>query len=170
MRIEVPIERLHELFSYDPATGIITNRKHRLKTFIGKEAGWITPKGYRSINVGRRGIRAHRIAFAMTFGRWPSGEIDHINGVRGDNRICNLREATSAENCRNAKTRRDNSSGLKGVHKHPLSGRWGARITVNKKTRNLGYFDTANEASEAYRNAADLHFGEFANHGGQSNA
>lgn len=103
---------------------------------------------------------AHRIAWAIHYGYWPENDIDHINRDRSDNSLSNLREATRSENCGNASAKSTNKSGFKGVH---LShGKWIASITVCGVTTKLGYYETPEEAHEAYGRAADKHFGQFA--------
>jgi hypothetical protein len=95
-------------------------------------------------------------------GAWPPNDVDHINGVRDDNRWTNLRLATRAENLRNMKAK-TNKTGLKGVYLN--AGRYTARIRHNYTSHYLGRFDTPEEAHAAYRKAADALHGEFANPG-----
>jgi len=104
-------------------------------------------------------------------------QVDHINGIKDDNRRENLRVATNGQNRANSKLNDNNKSGLKGVHlrkkptiknrkkkprKDRMGDRWAAQINVNGKKLHLGYFDTKEEAHAAYREAARKHFGEFA--------
>lgn len=88
--------------------------------------------------------------------------IDHINGNPGDSRIENLREATPSQNQQNKKVNCTNVSGFKGAVYHPQKMKWQGRIHINKKKVSLGYFNTAEEAHEAYKKAAIDLFGEFA--------
>lgn len=110
------------------------------------------------INGKRVGVKMHRMAINAP----PGVHVDHINGNKLDNRKSNLRLASRAENNRNATKRYNNRSGYKGVNYHPPSKKWQARITVNKKTKSLGLFLTAEDAALAYNNAALKFFGEFA--------
>ena len=87
---------------------------------------------------------------------------DHINGDKIDNRRCNLRPATDAENHRNRPLRADNSSGFKGVRRRSDCNRWVAEISVGGRYLYLGLFESAVEAARAYNAAAVLHYGEFA--------
>ena len=104
----------------------------------------------------------HRLILERVLNRpLVTGEfVDHINGDGLDNRRSNLRLATKADNCRNAKLRKDNKAGLKGVSLD--NGRWRARIRVNTKEIYLGSYSTKEAAHEAYKVAAKLYFGEFA--------
>lgn len=83
--------------------------------FAGNEAGYIMRTGYRLIEIADRPYLAHRLAWVIVHGYWPTEHIDHINGIRADNRQANLREATQANNGWNQKKHDDGSSGYKGV-------------------------------------------------------
>lgn len=150
--------RLHELFDYDPATGVLrwkvpTNTRVK----AGDEAGTITGKGYRRIMVDGRLYLAHRLAWLCTHGVWPTNDLDHINGRRADNRISNLREATRSENLQNRRHAQSGSrSGLLGASWHGHKGRWRAEIRYNGKRVFLGHFDTAEEAHAAYLQAKEI--------------
>ena len=102
---------------------------------------------------------AHRLAWFMTFGYWPE-HIDHINGVRDDNRLCNLRECTKMQNAANRCQRKDSKQPAKGIYHHK-SGGWVASIQVRKDRRYIGYFKTEQEARLAYQDAAVEGFAEF---------
>lgn len=146
---------------YDPETGKFFwlhnfENANLDARFTGKEAGRITVSGYRVIKIEGRAFHSSRLAWLYVHGRWPSDRIDHINGIRTDNRINNLRECTHAENCRNRKAI---GRGMKGVQKQ--CKRWAARIKLDGKLIHLGTFDTEIEAHEAYCVAARKHFGEF---------
>lgn len=93
----------------------------------------------------------------------PAGMIvDHINGDPLDNRRSNLRICTLADNAHNSKTPKNNTSGFKGVYFYKARGKYTARIMAARKSYNLGYFNTALEASAAYQAAAKIYHGEFA--------
>lgn len=150
-------ERAKEALSYDPETGEFRwAAKIARKVVVGKIAGTNGGHGYRQIRVDGRIYKAHRIAWLLTTGRWPADEVDHINGVRTDNRIANLREATSGQNKQNLAKRGDNTSGFPGVAYHRNG--WQAQLNVNGKYRYIGRYDTPEQAAAAYAKAkAELH-------------
>ena len=156
------LETMREYLDYDPQTGIFTWKKN-LKGPVkkGMKAGAKHSRGYISIGFNGESYLAHRLAWAFAHNDISQDmQIDHINGNRQDNRISNLRLASHEDNCRNSKPRKHNKSGIKGVRKE--NSRWAARIRVNKKEIWLGTFNTADEASQAYQDAAQKYFGVFA--------
>lgn len=151
-------ERLKELMRYDAGTGDLIRVVKMKQVEAGGIAGWVENNGYRRVCIDGRRYLAHRVAWLYVHGKWPEHEIDHINGVRDDNRIANLRSATHAENAQNRGKRPDNSSGLQGVSWHVWHKKWAANIRVHQKLRHLGYFDTPEAAHAAYLAAkAELH-------------
>lgn len=168
MKPDLTAEYLREWFAYDPASGVIFWRKKpRRNTRVGTAAGCARDfNGVRYIGVILKGrnILAHRIAFAVMTGRMPTGEIDHISGNGTDNRWSNLREVSHAENLRNQRMCRNNSSGCMGVSFHKKSAKWRARISFSEGELHLGLFDTKDEAI-ACRKAAEARFDFHANHG-----
>jgi hypothetical protein len=154
--------RARALLSYDPETGEFRWRLGRPKAKAGALAGTVNLAGYRVIGVDGRLYLAHRLAWLIERGKWPAHEIDHENGTRSDNRWCNLRPATHAENWRNRPRQSNNRSGYKGVYWHPQSGKWTARIKAGSVDRSLGLFESKEDAARAYaRSAKELH-GKFA--------
>src|SRR5258708_7105044 len=116
-------ERLRTLLNYDSATGEWRWGIKRQRIRVGEIAGTVKPDGYRKIWVDGRIYPAGRLAWFYTHGYWPPYEIDHINGIRDDNRLKNLRLATKEENLANRRTIR---TGLKGVSVH--KNKWQAEI------------------------------------------
>lgn len=163
---ELSADRARELLSYDPATGVIVWRVNRGGTARTNEpAGAIDRQGYAHIKIDGRDYFAHRIAWLLTTGAWPLAQIDHINGLKADNRLSNLREASQAENMRNRPMYRNNETGFKGVTFNKRDGRWQARIKRDGKLIHLGQFKSPEDASAAYaEEAAKLH-GEFVHSG-----
>ncbi len=155
-------ERLDELMSYDPETGHFIRRVttgNRAKA--GAIAGTAVGNGYRMIWIDGNSYSAHRLAFLAMVGSVPPADIDHVNGVRTDNRWANLRPATRSENMRNVDRRSDNTSGATGVvWKGPLR-KWQAQLVVDRKHHHLGYFVEFEDAVAARRAAEIKYFGEF---------
>lgn len=131
--------------------------------FSGKE-GFTTPdsKGYMCGKLLHCSAKAHFVVFAIAYGKWPDGIIDHINGIPFDNRPENLRDVGALENSRNAKRRSDNKSGVTGVHFD--DGVWVARIRVNRVGIHIGQFKDYDRAVAA-RQKAERDFGFHPNHG-----
>lgn len=168
---EISVAVLHERLVYNPETGVLYWRcrpvlDHKTRRWnaqhAGNAAGNTQVDGYIRLAIDRVKFPAHRVVWAMVTGSWPSVVIDHINGNTSDNRFCNLREATVAQNCWNQKISTANISGFKGVEFHSRTGRWRARIAANGQRLFLGYFDSPELASRAYIAAASSIHGEFA--------
>lgn len=145
---------LKSKLSYDPETGIfnwIGKPSKRLPA--GAKAG-SKVNGYIRIHMGGKLYGAHRLAWLYMTGEHPKHQIDHINGNGLDNRIANLREATSFENAQNIrKPQTNNSHGNLGITHDKLKNLWRARISVNGTRIYLGKFKTPEEATEAYMTA-----------------
>lgn len=156
MRRAELLKNLRDLACYDPETGLFTWRAkldYRGKPWArnGKPMGCIDPMGYVMLSVANTHIRGHQAAWAMSYGKWPEGEIDHINGNRADNRIANLRDVTRSVNTQNQRRARSTSrTGLLGAHWSAVSRKYTAQISRNGVTRHLGLFATAEEAHAAY--------------------
>lgn len=165
MSDRVTASRARELLSYDPDTGILRNRTNRGKLRAGDEAGRIDPQsGYRRIMIDYHMYRIHRLAFLLMTGRWPRDQIDHINGIRDDNRWTNLREIDRVGNNRNTKRRCTNKSGCVGVRWDKQATKWRAFICLNGHWKHLGYFSDKADAIAA-RKAAERWYGYHKNHG-----
>ena len=107
-------------------------------------------------------ILAHRVVWLIHYGRWPADQVDDINGIKTDNRIENLREATRSENLRNTSAYSNNTSGYKGVSFHKSNGKWRAIITLNGKRHQSKGFDKPEDAYAAYLKMAEEKHGVFA--------
>lgn len=143
-----------EALAYNSETGQLTWKATRGPLAqAGAVAGRVTKGGYRHLTFDGKRYFAHRMAWLIVHGCLPSGDIDHINGVRDDNRIANLRDVSRAVNMQNQRNARSNnySSGLLGVTWN--RGRWTSQIQVDGKSRNLGRFDSKEEAYVAYLKA-----------------
>jgi hypothetical protein len=151
-------EEASAIFRYDPVSGELRWRKRLSgRTTVGELAGRLNGYGYLRVTVDGRTYMVHRIAWLLANGSWPERQIDHINGSRADNRICNLREANPEEQMQNLRRYKNNTSGFPGVRRTG-SGKWQALIAQGGKRVCLGSFDTPEEAAEAYAKAkAALH-------------
>ena len=112
-------------------------------------------KGYVQIMIDYKNYTAHRLAWLYVHGRWPYEQIDHINRIKNDNRIVNLREATNSENQINIQTRSHNTSGVTGVMRDSKSNKWVAQIIRDKKRHYLGRYDLVHEAAQAVAKKED---------------
>ena len=151
-----------ELIQYDPIDGTfrwLKSKNRKLKE--GKIAGSINGSGYVLIHINGITYRAHRLAWLLVNGSWPDRHIDHINNDKADNRWSNLRECTRSENLRNVATRKDSSTGLKGVSFDKSAAAYRARIQVDGNRILLGYFSCAEDAYRAYVAAAKEMHGKF---------
>jgi hypothetical protein len=156
----VPVDRLRELFAYDPASGVMTWIKktgHRAQ--VGAVAGSLNAGGYAVVRFDGVQSYVHRIAWALQTGAWPAGEIDHIDGARANNRWTNLRQADHTLNMQNLRrATRASSTGLLGAQRHGDVFRSFIRVPGGKKY--LGTFAAAIDAHNAYVTAKrDLHAG-----------
>lgn len=158
--------RLRQIINYDPYTGMFTWAKRVGRGLKGMPAGTLANTGYIHIMVSRCGYQAHRLAWLHTTGRWPPEDIDHINGIKTDNRLSNLRECSRGQNQCNMGRKSNNTSGFKGVNRRSdrsNSARpWISCIRVKGRRIHLGRFATAQEAHAVYAAAAIKYFGEFA--------
>lgn len=148
-------ERLRELLDYSPETGEFRWRVDRGGTAgAGSVAGYTDSKGYCSIRIEGNDYLAHRVAWKYVHGAGPARGIDHRNGIRNDNRIVNLREATQSENMENQrKARADSKTGLLGTSRKTHSNKFRAQIKINGRSKSIGLFKTAEEAHQAYLKA-----------------
>lgn len=140
---------LKKLLHYDRETGAFTwALKFCKKVRVGGVAG-TAQHGYVRIAILGTFYYAHRLAWLYMQGRWPVDQIDHINGVRSDNRWVNLREATNSTNQQNLrKAKKHNQQGLLGVTKNRRG--FSARIRTNGVTKHLGTYRTIELAHAAY--------------------
>ncbi len=162
---ELPaLERLQELFHYDPETGHLT----RLKAVRGMGAvdavvGTPNSDGHLTVRVDFRICYIHRIAWKMFYSEEPPPILDHINKLCTDNRITNLRGATCSQNSQNRRLGKNNKTGVSGVYyRQHLPRPWKADIKANGKVIHLGHFATREAAVAARREAEVKYHKEFA--------
>jgi hypothetical protein len=127
----------------------------------GTKAGYLNNTGYLRVKINQKGYLIHRLIYVSHHGYLPK-MIDHINGNPLDNRIENLREATSYENQYNAKARKDNYSGIKGIGWNKTKKKWIVRIRINGVRKHLGAFEDLELAELVILEARDKYHKEFA--------
>lgn len=158
-------ERAQEIIEYAPCTGKLTWKVSlNSRSKAGAEAGYVGSNGYSRLKIDGVHYLAHRVAWLIHYGHWPSGQLDHIDNNRNNNAISNLRECTNAQNQHNQPLRRSNRSGIKGVSWCSTKGKWHVQARSGGKIHQGGYFanlEDAGLAATALRN--ELH-GEFAKH------
>ena len=178
----IPVKILRQLLEYNPETGELfwkprpiemfksdgpnsqlQNSKIWNTKFAGRQALCARSKGYLVGTLLGQRVKSHRVAWAIANGEWPA-QIDHLNHVRDDNRLVNLRSVSNLENHRNTKRHVANKSGTCGVYWSKQRRKWIAGIRANAKNVNLGTFTRKADAIAA-RRAADLRFGFHSNHG-----
>jgi hypothetical protein len=144
-------EELKELLHYDSETGIFSWRNYRSGISKSKVAGTLDHHGYIRIKINYVIYEAHRLAWLYEYGVVPKGEIDHRNHNRSDNRIENIRDVSITINRQNQSIpQKHNKSGFLGVSLFKETGKYRAQITVEGKKKHLGYFDTPEQAHDAY--------------------
>ena len=162
---------IRENLRYDPETGHLwwskPSESKSARRSLDKPVGYLDKSlGYINLNISlpnRQLIRrAHRVAWFLHYGSWPDELIDHINSIKTDNRIENLRPATRKENDRNRKAYKGSSSKYKGVSWCKQSQKWASYIKLDYKARNLGRYTSEEEAARAYDKAARESHGKYA--------
>tara|TARA_R110000868_G_scaffold23771_1_gene95082 strand:+ start:155 stop:727 length:573 start_codon:yes stop_codon:yes gene_type:complete len=168
---------LTEFFHFHPESGALYNKERARRHFettrafktwntrwAGKVSGSNTQAGYREVTILSNKYLIHRIVWLLHFGGTIPDTIDHINGVRDDNRLINLRLATDAEQKQNMALYSSSTSGEMGVNWYKSYEKWHARIKIKGKYKHLGYFLIKADAVNA-RKAAEKKYGFHENHG-----
>lgn len=153
--------RLRELLSYDPETGLFTRLvRVARRAKAGDVLRSVNRHGYVAFAIDGKTYQGHRLAWLYAYGEWPAGQIDHLNGVRDDNRLANLRDVPAHTNVQNQRSARvNNKSGFMGVHfrsrypKNPFV----AQITVAGRVCHIGNYPTPELAHAAYVEAKRQH-------------
>lgn len=167
-------DRLKELLSYDPVTGVFRWAKPtNSRTNVWDIAGGVKPKykhkhknrtQYLVITISRKLYFAHRLVWLYMYGKWPQHQIDHIDGDSLNNCIANLRDVTRTENQKNRRLAKNNTSGVTGVVWNSTRNRWHAKMKVEGKYIHLGSFADICSAVKA-RLAGEKRYGYHENHG-----
>lgn len=148
-------------FNYDPIGGVLSRAAKCGKWKAGQRVGSTDSKGHRQVRFEGTLYLEHRLIWLHVFGRWPDGEIDHINRNRSDNRLSNLRECVHAENMKNQSIRSTNKTGVSGVSFYKPYGKYAAHIRFAGRQQFLGYFAKFEDAVFARRSAENKYYGEF---------
>jgi hypothetical protein len=175
--MELTQEYLKECLDYNPEAGIfirkarpITHFKSRRAMnawnarFAGKLSNRLCQWGYLNIKIDKNVYKAHRLAWLYVYGELPVGQIDHINHDKLDNRITNLRQVTQSQNQRNMIRRKDNKSGLPGIHYSRSINKWIVQVSANQGRECLGAYEDKFEAI-CVRKTAEIKYNFHENHG-----
>ena len=152
---KLPIALIRDLFDYNASTGDLLWKSPKGGVAKGREAGYINHYGYRRVGIQGMEHAAHRVVWAYHFGKWPDSEIDHLNGVRHDNRIDNLRDVSRRGNNQNKVCHRRGNMFGATMRKDSFRRKpWQAQIVIDGKGVYIGSYATEQEAHEAYLKAA----------------
>lgn len=161
--------QLRDIFDYDAEDGALLWKKRSdvrnctNARYAGKKAGKIGADGYVSIKIDGGLYMAHRLIWIMHHGDLSSDEqIDHANRIKVDNRLQNLRRATSSQNNHNKAAKVGCTSTFKGVHWSSGKRKWRAQIKIGGKLMHLGYFFDEAAAAKTYDAKASELYGDFA--------
>lgn len=144
------IDALRERFAYDRESGALTTKRASGKIPVGGQIGYVAGIGYLYVHWadGHR-LLVHRVAWAIETGAWPTGQIDHMDGCKTNNRFSNMRDVPPRVNSENRrKALCTSKTKILGVS--PNKGKFRAQISVGNKARYIGVFDTQGEAYNAY--------------------
>ena len=158
---ELTAERVRELLEYNPVTGEFCWRNPPNGRTLGQAACSKNGNGYLRTRVDYRLYYNHRLAWLWVHGEWPKHTIDHANGARDDNRLCNLRDVPHRNNIENQRrTPKNSTTGFLGVYWDAINKKFRARIVTNGKRISIGRYTTPEEAHQAYLTAKrQLHAG-----------
>jgi hypothetical protein len=153
------IDRINQLVSIDFETGVLTwIDNYQRPDLIGKRAGWLN-EGYWRVSIDGHSYYCCQIVWFVGHGIWPDKTLDHIDLDKANDALSNLRLATKGQNCLNSKLSSRNTSGFRGVSFCNTTQRWRSSIRINGREKNLGRYDTPEEAHEAWKAAAASAFG-----------
>lgn len=151
-------ERVHHLFTLNPLDGRLIRRFKRGLAEEGTSSLASDRDGYLIIGIDGKQYRAHRVVWLHHYGQFPDGCLDHVNRIRTDNRIENLREVSKSQSRQNIGISKSNKSGIKGIWEHTtMKGKWCASIGYKGKNVYLGIFTSIDDAALAYKKAAAIY-------------
>jgi hypothetical protein len=162
----ITYEYLIKHYDYDKELGILIHKTKKKGRYgaVGSKVGSLHHTGYVTVRIKGKQYQAHRLIWMFCNGAMPKGEIDHINHIKSDNRIENLRDVSLRENSLNQSVRSDNTSGTVGVFWYKANKRWLAKIQIDGDYKYLGSFVNYSDAVNARKNAEVL-YGFHENHG-----
>jgi len=153
-------EYLSKVFHYNPETGDFSWRSaHTNRVKAGDVVRAKIGKGYYAVQLDCHRMRVHNVVWAIHYGKFPEGVIDHVNGIKTDNRIANLRDVTTSQNAYNVGRQKNNTTGFKGVSRNGAGFK--AEISADKQSHYLGTFPSLEGAASAYAKAAKQLHGEY---------
>jgi len=150
-------ERVQHLFTYDGKNGLLIRNFGTGRAKGGKASLSKDKDGYNVIGIDNKLYRTHRVIWLYVYGEFPYGFLDHINRIRTDNRVENLREVSKAQSRENIGVSKSSKCGLKGVWLHKQTKKWCASIGSNGKNIHLGSFALIEDAYAAYQKAASIY-------------
>lgn len=155
----ITLEEVNSTVLYNEQTGVFTWKVTKGRAVSGNIAGSLDVRGYWIIKINRKQYKAHRLAWFIVYGEFPDGELDHIDMVKTNNSISNLRIVTRSFNNTNKGLQKNNTTGSRGVYRY--GDRWTASISRNGKQNYLGIFNTKEAAENAYTMAFNRLFSEL---------
>ncbi|HDL6945010.1 TPA: HNH endonuclease [Yersinia enterocolitica] len=164
--MQISHQFLTEVLCYSQSTGVFTYKIQRGQSSPGDRAGYLHCSGYRHVGFCGKQYKEHRLAWFYIYGVWPRGDLDHINGISDDNRVCNLREVNDSLNSLNKHWgATQNKAQFRGVSKHQTERgkpKWRVRVTVGGKRIPIGNFHSLDDAIAARVAAENKYYGEYA--------
>lgn len=157
-------ERLKEMLSYNSITGEFIRIKPLKGNTLYAVVGSTNNDGYISISIDNKRYQAHNLVWLYIYGKFPELQLDHINGIKDDNRFENLREVSHSENQKNKGLDKRNKFGYPGIRKGKKLGTYRVYIGIDKAKLDLGTYPNL-ESAIAARVQAEIKYGFHENHG-----